>query len=209
MSDRAIFISKGTTPPVGWVYEIEYEGESFTFQAPMRQGLMQQLFAWYRAKEMEWPGDTEMSARVEHYICQLCPKGFCRGGPNEPAVPFLSISSIRSATRLLYERMFKGDDIFVDQKETDRRAQICANCPKNLHGICTGCAGNQFQDMFQEIMRKGRKSQYDNALDTCAVCGCLLRVKVLIKQEVLDKLPKHTYPDNCWIAGTAAHQERK
>ena len=206
---RARFINRSTTPPIGWIYEIEHEGSKFTFQSPMHHGLMQQLRKWHADKQLEWPGDPEMRARIEHFICQRLPKGFCIGGPDNPVVPYLSVGMIRDATRLIMRRIFDRKELFVGQTEADRRAKICANCPANLHGICTSCAGNQFFDLFGWFIRAGKKTQYDSALDTCAVCKCLLRCKIWINQETLNALTKHEYPPQCWLHGTPAHVSAK
>ena len=202
---RARFMHAGTVPPIGWIYEIEHEGETFRFQSPMQIGLMQQLKRWYADKKLEWPGDPETRARIEHFICQRLPKGFCVGGPDEPAVPYLSVRMIKDATRLIVGRLFNRKDFFVEQAEAERRAAICANCPSNLHGICTSCPGNEFFDLFGWFVRAGKKTSVDAALDTCRVCKCLLRAKVWVQQSTLNELSQHTYPENCWLYGTPAH----
>ena len=201
---RARFISRNTTPPVGWIYEETLDGEKFTFQSPMQTGLMKQLKDWYAAKKLEWPGEPEMRARIEHFICQRLPKGFCHGGPDQPAVPYLSRSMIRDATRLIAGRLFNRKDFFVEQAEAERRAKICANCNQNLHGICTSCAGSEFFDIFGWFIRAGKKTPYDSALDTCAICKCLLRVKPWISMSTLSELSRHEYPEHCWLHGTPA-----
>lgn len=201
---RARFISRSTTPPIGWVYEIEHEGSKFTFQSPMQLGLMTQIKKWYSSKGLEWPGDPEMRARIEHYICQRLPKGFCIGGPDEPAVPYLSVGMIRDGTKLLLRKLFSRQEFLVDQSVADRRAKICANCPQNLRNICTSCMGNEFFDIFGWFLRAGRKTPYDAAIEVCAVCGCILTAKVHVSDDTLFTLSKHAYPDNCWLARTPA-----
>ena len=202
---RARFISRNTTPPVGWIYEETLDGEKFTFQSPMQTGLMKQLKDWYAAKKLEWPGEPEMRARIEHFICQRLPKGFCHGGPDEPVVPYLSVSKIRDGTRLLMGRLFRGKDFLVPQAEADRRAKICANCPENLRGVCSSCMSNEFFDIFGWLLRANRKTPYDAALEVCNTCGCLLTAKTHISNETLFELSKHTYPPNCWLYNTPAH----
>jgi len=205
---RAKFRRGGLTPPVGWMFEIEHEGETVMFQAPMYLGLVDQLRHWYAAKKIDWPGDAEIRARVEHYICQRVP-GFCEGGPDTPRVPFLSAASIRDATRLIFTRLYRGEGMLVDQKEADRRAKICANCDRNAHGICTSCMGNEFQDIFRWLISRNRSTPYDSVLDTCTVCGCLLRAKPHVSIEELARLEPHAYPAHCWLAGTACDKPKK
>lgn len=205
---RARFLVPGSVPPIGYVYQEEHDGETYRFQASTRFDLLARLRQWYRTKEKEWPGDKEMEARIEDYICQLVPSGFCKGGPSKPRVPFLSSSSIRDASRLLISGLKQGRKILVDKTEADRRALICANCPANLHGICTSCMGTEFQSIFRALLTRGASTKYDSVLDTCSVCGCLLKAKVHISLDELAKLSKKTYPENCWLHGTACHEEK-
>jgi len=201
---RATFVQSNSSPPTGWVYEEKLDGKSYMFQSSMRLGLMSQLRQWYHDKKMEWPGDIEMRARVEEFICNRVPAGFCKGG-NAPAIPFLSTSRIRDVTRLMLNRAFRGDAaVLVPPEEADRRAKICANCPNNLHGICTSCAGNEFQDILRWLIAGRRTTQYDSYLDTCAVCGCLIRAKLWVKTSELAKTEKQKYPKNCWLSGSEA-----
>lgn len=202
---RARFHHRTSVPPIGYVYEIIHDGASFTFQGHSMEQLLRQLKVWYYSKEVEWPGDGEMEARVQEFICKYVPPGFCTGGTDMPKVPFLSTPAIRDGTRLIIKRMVKGKKALVPPEEAERRARICANCPQNLHGICTSCAGNEFQDLFQWFVSRGRRTTVDSVLDTCYTCGCLLKAKVHVDLEVLKTLEKHSYPSNCWLHGTECH----
>ena len=201
---RARFAQRGTVPPVGWIYELVHEDVKYRFQSPMHLGLMQQLKQWHIAHKVDWPGDEEMQARVEHYICQRLPKGFCVGGPDRPVVPYLSRAMIRDGTRLLLGRIFSRKEFLVAPATAEKRAKICANCRSNMHGICTSCIGNEFFDIFGWFIRAGKKTPYDQALDVCVECGCLLRAKVWVSDATLFELSKHAYPENCWLFGTPA-----
>lgn len=209
-TERAKFIHPASTPPTGWMYKEIHEGQVYLFQAPMRLELMSQLRRWYADKGLEWPGDREMGARVEDYICAHCPAGFCKGGSKMPKVRFLSTTQIRDVTRLMLDRAFRGDaKVLVPPEEAERRGLICANCPRNLHGICTSCAGNEFQDILRWLIAGRRETSYDKFLDTCAECGCLLRAKVHVSIDELAKTQQHAYPSNCWLHNTAAHAPAK
>lgn len=205
---RVKFIHRGSVPPIGYVYEIVHEGVSYTFQSPSFSALLRQLKQWHMKKGLEWPGDQEMDARVQEFICKYVPPGFCTGGADMPEVPFLSAPMIRDGTRLFLKKMSKGKKALVPPEEAERRARICANCPKNLHGMCTSCAGNEFQDIFQWFIRRGRRTSVDSVLDTCYTCGCLLKAKVHVDISVLETLEKHSYPENCWLHGTSCHVDR-
>lgn len=186
-----------------YIYEIAHEGEVFSFQSFTRASMMQQLRGWYASKQVPWPGDSEIDARLENFICQFTPPGFCIG-PG-PKVPRLSVSKIRDTTRLIVARLIKGEKVLVEPEEATRRAKICGNCPKNLHGICTSCMSSEFQDVMRHLLTRNRETKYDSILDTCSVCGCLLKAKVHISIDELAKTQKHTYPENCWMHGTACH----
>lgn len=204
MTERARFAHRGSTPPTGYVFEVEHEGEKFVFQASTKTDLLRQLRVWHSRKEVPWPGESEMEARVEDFICRLTPPGFCVGG-DRPKVPFLSVPAIRDASKLMLNRVIRGTKTLVPPEEAERRARICANCPQNLHGICTSCAGNEFHDIFQWLIRRGRRTEFDQVLDTCYTCGCLLQAKVHVSLDELAKLEKHSYPENCWLHGTPCH----
>lgn len=190
------------------MYEIQHEGETFRFQSSMMTDLMSQLLKWHRAKDVAWPGESEMRARVEDYICQFTPKSFCKGGDG-PKYSFLSVRSIREATRLLTSKLAQGENFLVSPEEAERRAKVCLNCPLNLKNICTSCAGSEFASVLKKFIVKGAETRYDQQLDTCRECGCLLQAKVHVSIEALAKQEKHTYPSNCWLYGTAAHKEEE
>ena len=201
---RPEFINHGTTPPCGWIYSISHEGARYAFQSSMRSGLLGKLKAWYSAKALPWPGDDEMVARIEAFICRRLPKGFCKGGYGTAAKIF-SAKGIRDATRgFAYKALRHPDQYLVSMAEAERRAKVCASCKGNLHGICTSCAGNEFMDLFAMYERAGRTTPYDSVLDTCEACGCLIKTKVHISMELLALTKKHRYPKNCWLSGTPA-----
>jgi len=207
-AQRMSFAHPGSVPPIGYMYEETLEGEVFSFQASTKTDMVRVIREWYTAKQLEWPGDKEMSARVEHFICERIPDGFCKGKGGKKGFLF-STPRIRDATRLFMKRLMHRKGMLVPPEEADRRAKICANCPANMHGICTSCAGNEFQDIFRWFIQQGRTTPYDRVLDTCTVCGCLLKAKVHVDIEHLAQLQPHTYPENCWLFNTPCHVPAK
>ena len=84
---------------------------------------------------------------------------------------------------------------FVSQEEAERRAAICARCPMNTQvSGCLGCTG--VARLINRI-RRDRTTSFDNDLDACNVCGCELKVKVLVPLDVIDNSGLD-YPDWCW-----------
>lgn len=90
----------------------------------------------------------------------------------------------------------------VDQGEAERRAAICATCPRNV-GFSKPCDGicGELQKVVESIVGAGGTS-LDGKLESCSVCKCHLKSKVWIPLEILRKsdAPEHQgqYPDFCW-----------
>lgn len=82
----------------------------------------------------------------------------------------------------------------VPREEAERRAKICVGCPKNqsVRG-CWGCAGLLKQVVGFLQGQKG--TTVDSALESCGVCGCVLRAKVWMPLNTEDGLE---YPSHCW-----------
>lgn len=85
--------------------------------------------------------------------------------------------------------------VFVSQEEAERRATICSTCPKNqsVPG-CWGCSG--IMKMVAQYLGKKHTSR-DRALESCAVCGCVLRAKVWLEMDTIDNTGLE-YPEHCW-----------
>ena len=208
-TERSKFAHANVVPPTGYIYAQEHEGTLYTFQSPTWTDLKGKLRSWYRSKNLEWPGDDEMRARMEEFVCARLGPGFCVGKTRRIG-RVLSASSILGVTRIMLARAFKGDKgVLVPPEEAERRAKICVNCTKNLHGICTSCAGNEFGGVLAWLISGNRSTQYDQYLDTCEPCGCLLRAKVHVSLDELAKTPPQSYPENCWLYGTKCHRPKK
>jgi hypothetical protein len=88
---------------------------------------------------------------------------------------------------------------FVPQEEAERRAAICSTCPFN--GDVTGCWG--CGGILTQVTKflAGRTTQRDRALESCRVCGCVLRAKVHLPLDVIQDFETRTsldYPEWCW-----------
>jgi hypothetical protein len=93
----------------------------------------------------------------------------------------------------------------VEKALAEKRASICAACPQNA-------PGSWFVEAPSEIIRQALASRgdlkletaFDDKLQSCQVCKCLMKLKVWIgldfilsktKPEVMSEFPAH-----CWIA---------
>lgn len=94
----------------------------------------------------------------------------------------------------------------VDQALADKRAAVCSVCPMNQPGDWYTVAPAELIKSTLEA-RKDLKlvTPSDAALKSCAVCKCLMRLKVWVpldfivkntKPEIMAEFPK----ENCWIA---------
>jgi len=122
---------------------------------------------------------------------------------SEPIVdppPTLSISSALSFIRFVAKRGFNRD--VVSTQEADRRAEICARCPKAA--VLVGCG------MCREAVRAvagAPRKEYDFGEDEigmrkigCSACGCFLEVKVWMPDKYLEEeAGKHDWWEHCWV----------
>lgn len=92
---------------------------------------------------------------------------------------------------------------FATKEEADRRALICAECPKNVDVSCSSCAAGAFL-LKQMNVVGGRTTSSDVVLKHCEACGCSNKIKVWVpKSVILEKTPKEqmdNLPASCWIA---------
>ena len=114
--------------------------------------------------------------------------------------PILTISSAISFIRFVAKRGF--DRSVVSTQEADRRAEICARCPKA--GVLVGCG------MCRETVRAvagAPRKEYDFGEDEigkkkvgCSACGCFLEVKVWMPEKYLkEEVDKHDWWEECWM----------
>lgn len=98
-------------------------------------------------------------------------------------------------------RWWRSEDVVL-QDEANRRAAICACCPKNVRamiGGCTACNG-----VMQKITNRmhdfigNRTTTSDARLNHCEVCGCSLRIIVHAPLAALNAHEPHQFPSYCW-----------
>jgi hypothetical protein len=147
---------------------------------------------------------------VENQLCQKMPAGWCHyidGTPAQGITPVLSfeniLKGITSLSKMAMEAV-KGEDVYVDQNEAERRADICSRCYYNMNAsFCMGCGGARvILDLVGEV-RGSRTTTKDYMLQNCGVCGCrndaIVHVKknILLSGENSDTTNKR--PNWCWL----------
>lgn len=99
-----------------------------------------------------------------------------------------------------------SDGKLVDQNTANLRAEICANChnckpSSETRAGCSSCnkMGRTILDKIRSSIIGGLKTTSDSKLQTCAICGCCLKISVWIPNQVLLKLEDaEAYPGFCW-----------
>lgn len=105
---------------------------------------------------------------------------------------------------LLRGKVDRGEPVFVDQKEADRRAAICARCPHNITPASKTWA-QQWTDGGMLAAVENRKTAHHDQLAVCDVCSCELRASVWWLPDILITSMKgmrfsQKFPAFCWKA---------
>ena len=112
------------------------------------------------------------------------------------------LENFGKAVKAVMESKAAGATLHVEQAEANRRASICAACPKNIPiAACYGCG------MLGSIYRAITGNQYsdfDPLLRQCDVCGCDNKTQVHFTGEVLRLAAEKQgfmdaeFPNWCW-----------
>lgn len=87
----------------------------------------------------------------------------------------------------------------------NKRASICIICPKHEKGEWfTVAAGELIKKTIELRSDIKLETDYDDKLQSCGVCSCLLRAKVHCPLDIILAKTKPeilaAFPSNCWIA---------
>lgn len=188
------FRQKQQVPPGGRFF-YQTPDTHVQFSGPSLHDVLRQVEAHYALNGRDAPAN--LPALVEDYVCRHVDPSFCEGdAEGRPQVRPITVWHVLHATKLLLNRSFRSD-FFVPRSEAERRASICATCPRNLAGICTGCHG--MASRFAASLHS-RVTSRDSSLHVCAACGCYLPAKVHIANKYLDdsRFLVDDLPDFCW-----------
>lgn len=153
-------------------------------------GIKDKVYAHRRAMKLDTAEGWE--ERFQDELCRQNEQVPCdRREKTSTPKKGLSVSDLKRFMNTLLAQ----EGSFVSQEEAERRASICATCPKNqvVHG-CWGCAG--ILKLVTQYLGKKHTSK-DRALESCAVCGCVLRAKVWLEKGTIDNTGLE-YPEHCW-----------
>jgi hypothetical protein len=137
-------------------------------------------------------------SKMEEQLCMTLPPGWCSyDAPNRTSTVLEWKDVLRGAESLA--RFMANGMQQVDQAEADRRARICSMCYLNVP--MSGCSACQ---AAVNKLASGMKSKHDATLKSCAVCKCVLKMKVHFPISILDKETenvKNQYKAiaHCWL----------
>jgi hypothetical protein len=190
-------VDKQLIPPGEFRYQQPETG--FKIQTRSWSQMLQQVHS-HRVGNLGCDIEAGWQARLEHDYClqnSLDGTQWCSDekyyAPDESRP--LHWSDIQ---RFLFSMIqwVAGGRKLVEQDEAERRAAICATCPKNvdLHVACPSCV--KLDALIAET-KGDRATSLDASLRNCEVCRCFLPTLVFYPEEAISKKGL-TYPPNCW-----------
>jgi len=168
-----------------------------------------------RREAQRLPKLPDASGTVQHYLYALgeAPRSLFSVATNRT---FMSDISKGAAIALGLSRaaitggFTAGSFGWVSKMIANKRASICAHCPKNVQ--LTKSSLVRFNDRIAGLFTNSRVTDFDDKLFDCEACGCPLAVKVHYSEEIIRanteataKFPKlimlpNKQKSKCWIA---------
>lgn len=147
---------------------------------------------------------NNFDAFFENAICEALPPERCArecryvddDSPEElKSVRRLRLEHIVRFVRSMRDWQAAGGGL-DSEVEAERRARICAQCPRNVDVAgCSWCSG-LLASVLQLVA--GRRTEQDHLLKHCDVCGCANRAAVHFPMSAVDATLD--YPEWCWKA---------
>lgn len=103
---------------------------------------------------------------------------------------------------LISGKASRGESVFVDQPEGNRRAAICAKCPHNVIPAGKGWLQNWTDGQMLKSV-EGRQTESHERLGVCDLCSCELRAAVWWQPDIIAATTRgakfaRNLPDHCW-----------
>lgn len=185
------------SPPGGWKLTVTQTGIRIT--APFFGILRNRVRDHMRANSI--PITEDFDEWCADAACRECGFGgpFCKKSepkPESEKLPYLSLAMARRFVETMWQVI--KDRRFVSREEAERRAEICRGCElATAIGGCKGCSS-----LFRKLERVMKHNPIDmpKHQEFCGACGCVLRLKVFIPNDVLDRAEteRPKYHPSCW-----------
>lgn len=161
------------------------------YKALTKEDLFRQIVN-YRVQNRLSPIDA-LDLVLESYWCSLPENlGRCRIVRLQR-----SWEKVKRGGIVLLKNLLMGPNALVPQLEAERRAAICADCPQNVFPD-KGPFNQWADDIALKFVGKRQVSINDD-LGNCAVCTCVLRVKVFTRGPFeLTRTEFVQLPSFCW-----------
>lgn len=179
-------------PSSGWCYPVA-ETKTVIFAYGLDE-LVDAVQKHYAANEIAEP---EYLVRTIHeWLCPRVPQ-FCEvADPNREK----KINLWHLASRFYNAVKSAATKGLVPQEEAERKAAICATCPRNgaeSLTLCSGCWTARFVKDAAESLST-RHTSLDHRLRTCELCECRLTLKVHVRAEDMQEKGVE-WPPWCWM----------
>lgn len=189
------------TPPGGWRY-MQPETQ-LRFTADHYDKLRAQVLAHREYKGL--PLDT-IDRDIQSQLCLSLDRHHCRPEPGEDYRPIddktarLTTDMVVSVNKAIGKALgmaILGQDPFVDEAESRRRAAICRRCPFNKFASACSCHA-----AYRAIEALIPAAKAQPGVSVCAVCACSLQAKINLSMDVVREsiAPGTVFPDWCWQA---------
>jgi hypothetical protein len=183
----------------GWFYPVE--ATHCVFVSVGWNSLVDDVRAHLKGNGL--PVDPNLSLSMQTWWCREVSAENC----SQPPTPGLRDAAAMAERflRTVKSFVFSGAKK-VSQEEAERRASICAGCPRNnAVNFCTSCFLRNLV-ASAVAMVSGWKTSKDDKLKGCSVCFCDLKLKVHIPVEHMDhKDLKTEWWSGCWMRSTEDH----
>lgn len=182
-------------------------------RAPITAMIWEDFLAGIRKHEENNQHPITPVEEIENQLCELLPPGHC--GYEDGSMPNSHgcnvtgeemLAGARSLTKMAGEWIsgwFTGKSVWVDQDEANKRANICARCPRNVpSSACASCWVVSTAKELLEAIRGKKSTELDPNLDQCCVCSCDCKTIVWVRKDILvshmtdDQIERS--PKCCW-----------
>ena len=191
------FAKQNVTPPGSYRYIDADTNQQFTSE---NMGTLVSQVRMHR-KANSLSAIPDLHSVIEDWICQRMPAGICKtesGQLVKHGVTHKTAETSVRATQLIHSMSKRSRGPKPTQEVVEQRAKVCVDCPRNVpFAGCMSCRG--VTSIVKE-MKRGRKTDVDSQLMTCAICGVLNEIHVFVDEfTVVDTIGTLSdYPDTCW-----------
>ncbi len=131
------------------------------------------------------PIGLEIDDEVESWCCIAHPDEVQVVDERLPKRRLLNLDDVVRGTQVILAFKLAGSPL-VAQPEAERRAAICARCPMNQmwSQSCSIC--NKIDDVVRGVIGQV-KTDKDQQLFSCNICGCSLKAAVHLPNDILNR----------------------